>query len=218
MEKLKELGIDDDKLYKALEGDPKIILIAPEFTKDLLGAINYWTFTIEPIEFSRHITEDGFLVINVNRPQIAPAPKNTTRVMEEMDWEKYRALGYCSAKKEEIAKGLKEKMDELLKKEKIELQPIFRKGYIPYQSGRNNVFWFNLGYTSPNGDIALGFTGVETEPNLQAEGIIIDHTKVRWVKNYKEWDIFFDKVVDLSPLLPIIKRSYENVTGEKIEI
>jgi hypothetical protein len=53
-----------------------------------------------------------------------------------------------SEKKIELAKGLKEKIDNIIKNEKIPVEPIFRKLYIPYQSGRSNVFWIDLGYTS----------------------------------------------------------------------
>lgn len=216
MEKLKELGINEEKLYGALEEEPKVIIIAPEFEKSLLEAINYWKFIIEPIEISQHKSKDGLLVVNVNRPQISPAPQNVTRVMEDWDWDKYLANGITLAPKNQIAKGLKQEMDNLLKKNQIELEPIFRKGYIPYQSGRNNVFWFNLGYTSPSGDIVLGFAGIEKKPDLKGAEIVIEHTKERWVEKYHEWNIFFNKVVDLSPLLPIIKKSFEAITGEKL--
>jgi len=57
---------------------------------------------------------------------------------------------------------------------------------------------------------------LDKEPDLKAEGIEIEHTRTRWVGEYNQWSIFFNKIVDLSPLTAIIKRSYEFVTGIKI--
>lgn len=214
MDKLKTLEFDQNKLAKGLEEDPKVILIAPLFNKELLDVVSYIKFTIELIEISRYKTEDGFLV-TINKPQIATATPATVRVMEEWDWQKYQTEG-ISERKIKTASGLKQKIDELLSKENIELQPIFRKLYIPYQSGRNNVFYIDLSYTSYTaGDVRINFKGLDKEPDLKAEGIAIEHTKTKWFPDYEEWSIFFDKIVDLYPLLPIIKRSYENVTGAK---
>lgn len=216
MEKLKALEFDENKLSKGLEEDPKVILIAPLFNKELLDVVNYIKFAIELIEVSRYKTEDGFLV-TINRPQITTSTPVTVRVMEEWDWQKYQTEG-VSEKKIKIAQGLKQKIDELLSKEKIEIQSIFRKLYIPYQSGRNNIFYIDLGYTSwTTGDVRLNFKGLDKEPNLKAEGIIIEHTKTKWFPNYEEWSIFFDRIVDPTPLWPIIKRSYENITGAKTD-
>ena len=136
--------------------------------------------------------------------------------MEEWTWEKYEKEG-ISRKKIDVARRLKEQIDAIIQKENLNLQPILRKFYIPYQYGRNNVFWIDLGYTSwERGDIVLVFK-LPKEPNLEAEGIKIQYSKKpRWLKDYNQWWIFFSKVVDLSPLTPIIKKSYEYVTGEKI--
>jgi hypothetical protein len=215
MDKLKELGVDRDKLVKGLEGDPKLILVAPAFKKDLLDVVDYMKFEIELVEISRYKTEENELLIIINKPLITAAPPVTVRVMEEWDWEKYEREG-ISHKKIELAKKLKEKIDEIIVKEKIDVKPIFRKFYIPYQIGRNNVFWFDLSYTSwETGDVVISFS-LEKEPDLKAEGIKIEHTRTKWFDKYNIWAIFFDKIVDLSPLIPIIKRSYEYMTGRKI--
>ena len=214
MKKLENLEFDKDKLPKALEGDPKVILIAPSFNKELLDVVDYIKFDVELIEISRYNIDDEFLA-TINRPKISTPPPSIVRVMEEWDWEKYKKEG-ISAKKIKIAQGLKEKLDEIIKTEKIDVQPIFRKLYIPYQSGRNNVFYIDLSYTSwTTGDVRLNFMRFENEPDLKAEGIDIEHTKTRWFKDYAEWSIFFNKIVDLSPLIPLIKRAYENVTGAR---
>jgi len=54
---------------------------------------------------------------------------------------------------------------------------------------------------------------LDKKPDLNAEGIEVEHTKTKWFEKYNQCGIFFDKIVDLSPLAPIIKRSYEYVTG-----
>ena len=215
MKKLGEVEVDKDKLSKGLEGDPKVILIAPVFSKELLDVVDYIKFDVELVEISRYKTGEGEFLVTINKPLIVTTPPATVRVMEEWNWEKYQKEG-ISKKKIEIAKGLKESIDNIISKEKINLQPIFRKLYIPYQIGRNNVFWLDVGYTSwTTGDVLLSFN-LEKKPDLKAEGIEIEHTRTKWFEKYNQWSIFFNKIVDLSPLIPIIKRSYEYVTGTKI--
>lgn len=214
MEKLRALEIDKNKLSKGLEGDPKLIVISPSFKKELLDAVDFLKFDVELIEISRFETENGFLAA-IDKPQGAVPIPATVRVMEKWDWGKYQEEG-ISEKKIEVAKGLKEKIDLIITKEKIDLEPIFRKLYIPYQSGRNNVFWIDLGYTSwTTGDVRLVFY-LDKEPNLKTENIEIEHTTTKWDEKYKIWSIYFNKIVDLPPLIPIIKKSYEYVTGAKI--
>jgi hypothetical protein len=214
MEKLKVLEVDRDKLSTGLEGDPKVIIIAPAFTKELLDVVGYIKFDVELVEISRYITSEGEFLVTINKPLIETTLPPIVRVMEDWNWEKYQNVG-ISKRKIEIAKGLKESIDNLISKEKIDLNPIFRKLYIPYQSGWYNVFWLDVGYTSwTTGDVLLSFK-LEKEPNLKAEGIEIKHTKTKWFAKYNQWSIFFKEIVDLSPLIPIIKSSYVYVTGRE---
>lgn len=216
MKKIEKSGKSKDRLEKGLEEDPKVLIIAPSFERELLDVVNYLKFDIELIEISRYKTEENEFFVTVNRPQSTITPPATVRVMEEWTWEKYEKEG-ISRKKIDVARRLKEQIDAIIQKENLNLQPILRKFYIPYQYGRNNVFWIDLGYTSwERGDIVLVFK-LPKEPNLEAEGIKIQYSKKpRWLKDYNQWWIFFSKVVNLSPLTPIIKKSYEYVTGEKI--
>lgn len=213
-EKLRSLEVDEQKLTNGLEGDPKIIIIAPSFKEELLNIVDYVKFDIELIEISRYKSDIGDPIVTINKPQTTITPPAITRVMEDWTWEKYKVEG-ISDRKLEIAKGIKASIDDLLQKENIELKPIFRKLYIPYQFGRNNVILIDLQYTSwTNGDIRLSFK-IDEKPDLDSEGITIEHTKTRWFKDYGEWSIFFNKIVDLTPLLPIIKKAYRNIAGEK---
>jgi len=214
--KLKVLEIDQDKLSKGLDGDPRVILIAPAFKEDLLEVIDYIKFDVELIEFSRYETEDGGFIVTITKPKSVTKLPATVRVMEEWSWEKYQKEG-ISKEKIDIAKGLKENVDDILREENIDLQPIFRKLYIPYQSGRNNIFWLDLGYTSwTAGDVLLAFK-LDRKPDLKSKGIEIEHTKTKWFENYSQFGIFFNKIVNLSPLIPLIKESYKHITGAKIE-
>ena len=151
----------------------------------------------------------------MNKPQSTAPPKVAVRVMEIWDRGKYQKEG-VSEKKIELTKGLKEQMDAIVKKEKIPVEPIFRKLYIPYHSGRSNVFWIDLGYTSWTTRDVLLTLYLDKQPNLEAEGIKIEYTKTKWNEEYNLWSIFFNKVVDLSPLTPLIKKFYEYVTGQKL--
>lgn len=213
MKKLRELDVDEKKLSKGFEEDPKVILIAPAFKKELLDVVGYIKFEVELVEISRYKIEEGEFLVIINKPQTEVPLPTTVRVMEEWDWEKYQKEG-ISEKKIKIAKGLKEKIDEILKRENIDLQPIFRKFYIPYQSGRNNVFWIDVGYTSwTTGDVLITFK-LNKKPDLKTESIKC--TKTKWFEKYNQLGIFFNRVIDLTPLIPIIKRSYEYVTDIKM--
>jgi len=215
MSKLASFEIDREKLDKILEEDPKVILVAPKFNKELLEVVDYFNIKFELVEISRYKTDAGETLITVNKPKLTEPVKGPVRVMEEWNWEKYKKVG-ISEKKIEVAKGLKEKIDNIIRNEKIPVEPIFRKLYIPYQSGRSNVFWIDLSYTSwTTGDIRLTFY-LDKKPDLDAEGIV-EHTKTKWEEEYNLWSIFFNKPVDLSALTPIIKKSYEYVTGQKLE-
>lgn len=215
LKKLKDLELDRDRLFKGLEEDPKVILVAPTFKKELLDVVNYMKFDIELVEISRYKTEGGDYQIAIHKPQIEPPVQARVRVMEEWNWEKYQQEGISSSKIQ-IAKGLKENIDRILAIEKIDLQSVFRKNSIPFQSGRNNVFWIDLSYTSwETGDVVLTFK-LDKKPDLKTENIQIKHTRTRWQEDYNQWLIFFNDVVDLSPLIPLMKRSYEYVTGVKI--
>lgn len=216
MKKLQELGVDKEKLSKGLEGDPKVILVAPGFKDELLDTTGFIKFDIEVIQISRYESEEKEFLVAIDKPQIALSPPATVRVMEDWDWEKYEREG-ISAKKIGIAKNIKEQIDQLIKIEEIDLKPIFRKFYIPYQIGRNNVFLIDIGYTSwETGDVYISFK-LEKNVDLKKEGIMIEHTKTEWNEGYDNWTIYFNTKVNITPLLPIIKRSYEYVTGVKIE-
>jgi hypothetical protein len=213
--KLESLEIDQEKLVESLEEDPKVILVAPEFEKELLDAIDCLDFDVELVEIHRYRTDTGEFIVTVNKPQPTALVRKTVSVREEWSWEKYQEKG-ISEKKIEIAKALKNQLDEIVKREKIPVEPIFRKFYIPYQSGRNNVFWIDLGYTSwTAGDVMVNFY-LDKNPDLEAEGIKIEYTKTKWTEKYNIFAIFFNKVTDLSSLTPIIKKSYEYVTGKKL--
>jgi len=216
IKKLQDLGIDKGKFLKGLEGDPKVILVAPGFKDELLNTTDFITFDIESIQISRYESDENEYLVSIDKPQIPLSPPVAVRVMEDWDWEKYEREG-ISTKKIGIAKSIKEQIDHLIRAEGIDLQPIFRKFYIPYQIERSNVFLINIGYTSlETGDVLLSFK-LEKNVDLNNEGIKIENTKTEWSEKYAEWSIYFSKNVDITPLLPIIKRSYEHVTGVKIE-
>jgi hypothetical protein len=215
MKKLKALGGDRDKLDKGLEADPRIILVGPSFKQELLDVVDYIKFNLELVEISRYKTEGGEYLVTINKPQTTIASPATVRVMEEWNWEKYGKEG-ISKKKIGIAKALKEQLDLIVEKEDIDVRPIFRKLYIPYQKGRNNVFWLDLSYTSwTTGDVLLTFK-IDRKPDLKND-IKVNHTRTRWLEDYDQFSIFFNKGVDLAPLVRLIKKSYEYVTGEKTE-
>jgi len=207
--RIENMGKSNKQIEESLEADPKIILVAPEFKSELLDAVDYFNIDIEPVELSRYKTENDVFVV-VNRPQSKPSIGGKVITREEWNWEKYEKEG-ISKRKIDVAKALKGQLDIILKNEKLELEPIFRKLYIPYQHGRNNVFWIDVGYTSwETGDVAIVFN-LDIEPSM--EGIKAEHTKTKWFKDVNVLYIFFNKASDLSPFIDLIKKSYHYVTG-----
>jgi hypothetical protein len=93
MSKLTSLEIDREKLYKGLEGDPKVILIAPRFKKELLDVVDYLNFDIELVEIYRYRTDTGEFIVAVNKPQSTSPVKASVKVMEEMELGKISKRG-----------------------------------------------------------------------------------------------------------------------------
>jgi len=85
MQKLEGLKIDLNKLSEGVEGDPKVILVAPTFKKELLDVVDLIKFEIKLIEMSRYKSEDGEIVIVVNQPQI-PIPSGKFRLIGTWDY------------------------------------------------------------------------------------------------------------------------------------
>jgi hypothetical protein len=212
MKKIEELGKSRDNLEKGLEQEPRVLIVAPSFEDKLVELVDELKFDVELIEISRYKGANNEYFVTVNRPEIASTSQASVRVKEDWDWEKYEKEGIAK-RKIDIAEQLKNQIDGIIKKENLNLQSIFRKFYIPYQFGRKNVFWIDLGYTSrEKGGVVIWFY-LENEPNLKTEGIEIEHAQQKWFKDYNQWGITLDRAVDLSPLIPIIKRSYEYMMG-----
>jgi hypothetical protein len=215
MKKMEDLGKSRDSLEKGLEQEPRVLIVAPSFEDELIELVDVLKFEVELVEISRYKTANNEYFVTVNRPESPGVPQAVVRTHEDWDWEKYEKEG-ISKRKIDIAKQLKTQLDEIIKKENLNLQPIFRKLYIPYQFGRNNVFWIDLGYTSyETGGVVVWFY-LESEPNLKSENIQVEHSQQKWLKDYNQWMITFDKAADLSTLTPIIRKSYEYTTGEKL--
>lgn len=215
MKKMEVLGKSKENLEKGLEQEPRVLIVAPSFEDELVKLVNFLKFDVELIEISRYKTANNEFFVTVNRPEIPSTSPAAVRVKEDWDWEKYEKEGIAK-RKIDIAKQLKTQLESIIKKENLKLQSIFRKLYIPYQFGRKNVFWIDLSYTSwETGGVVIWFY-LESEPNLKSENIEIEYKQQKWFKDYNQWGITLDKAVDLSPLVPIIKRSYQYMTGEKI--
>ncbi len=77
MQRLEGLKVDLDQLAKGLEEDPKVILVAPAFKKELLDVVNYVKFGVRLVEIARYRTADGSVVVAINKPEI-PVPRSAT--------------------------------------------------------------------------------------------------------------------------------------------
>ncbi|MGA3291308.1 MAG: hypothetical protein ABSD42_13840 [Candidatus Bathyarchaeia archaeon] len=216
LKKLSNLGYSIQKLEMGLEKEPKVLIVAPSFDNELLDLINFLTFDVELVEISRFKLVSGEYLVTVDKPSTMGTQQSKVRVMEDWDWNKYETIGHASHSKVEIAKDIKRQIDAIIEKERLNLTPIFRKLYIPYQFGRNNILWIDINYTSlETGGVVVWFY-IENEPNLKKEGIEIEHSSEKWFKDYNQFGITFDRIVDLSPLTSLIKGSYAYMTGTKV--
>ena len=210
MHRIENMGKNRKQIDEGLEEDPKVILVAPGFKRELMDAVDYFNIEIELVEVSRYKTESD-VIVAMNRPESEPSVAGKVTTRQEWNWDKFVEEGIAQ-KKIAIAKEIKDRLDKIVQDEKIDLVPIFRKLYVPYKHGRNIIFWVDLSYTSwETGDVGLVFK-LDKEPDLNVEGINIEHTKTKWFADSNVWYIFFNKAVDLSPLSPIIKKSYTYVT------
>jgi len=206
-EKINKFNIDIESLLS----EPKVIIMAPSFTEDIIKQVNYLTFDVQLVQISRYKSDDDVFVL-VDFIEEELSKPTITRVMEDWDWEKYNSLG-ISQKKIDIAKGIMNEINKIIENEKLDLKSIFRKAYIPFQSGKRNVFWIDLGYTSwERGDVLLTMK-LEKKPDLKSLGINIEHTKTEYSEQYHIWSIYFNKIDNLEQLIPIVKESYNFVVG-----
>lgn len=208
--KIRSSRENTENITDLIEGDPKIILIAPGFKPELLDTIGYLSIDIEIIQISRFKTDQGEIVVNIERPILRDNLPAIVKTMEEWTWEKYQKIG-LSKSKCELAKKLYERLLVLNSDQNLNLIPIFRKLYIPFQLGRNNIFWIDLSYTSyENGDIIVAFK-MDKEFNIESLSSKLEYSKVKWFKNYKQYFIYFNKDVDLEAIVTLIKESMNYV-------
>lgn len=208
--KLKNSRENSEDLNDLIEGDPKIILIAPGFKPDLLETIGYLSLDIEIIQISRFKTDQGEIVVNIERPILRENIPAVVRTMEEWNWEKYRKIG-ISKTKCDLAKNLYDKLTTLTSEHDLNLVPIFRKLYIPFQLGKTNIFWIDLSYTSyENGDVVIAFK-LDAETNVETLKAKLSFSKTKWFEKYKQFYIFFNNDVDLTEILTLINESIKYV-------
>ncbi len=214
MKKMEELGKSREKLEEGLEQEPKVLIVAPSFEDTLVKLVDYMKFEVELIEISRYKTLTNEFFVTVDRPEIASSTQVAVRIKEDWDWDKYEKLG-ISRRKIEVAKQLKAQVDDILKKENINIEAVFRKLYISYKVSGKLVFWIDLNYTSwEKGGVVIWFY-LGKEPDIKAEGMEIESATYRWLKDYNQFAVTIDKATDLTPLSNIFKRAYQYVKGEK---
>ena len=205
--KLRNSRENTENIIDLIEGDPKVIIIAPGFKPELLDTIRYLNIDIEIIQITRFKTDQGEVVVNVERPNLKDNLPAIVKTQEEWNWEKYKKI--ISKNKCELAEKLYFKLIAILEKENINLVPIFRKLYIPFQFGRNNVFWIDLGYTSyENGDIIIAFK-FDDDINIDTLNLNLDYSKVKWLEKYKQYFVYFKNDSDLSDIIILINKAME---------
>lgn len=208
--KLKNSRENSEDLNDLIEGDPKIILIAPGFKPDLLETIGYLSLDIEIIQISRFKTDQGEIVVNIERPIPRENIPAVVRTMEDWNWEKYRKIG-ISKTKCDLAKNLYDKLLTLTSENDLNLVPIFRKLYIPFQLGKTNIFWIDLSYTSyENGDVVIVIK-LDAEANVENLKSKLSFSKTKWFEKYKQFYIFFNNNVDLTEIITLINQSVKYV-------
>lgn len=208
--KLRSSREENENLIDLIDGDPKVILIAPGFKPELLDTIGYLSIDVEIIQITRFKTDQGEIVVNIERPISRDNTPAVVRTMEEWSWEKYQKIG-ISKNKVELAKKIFDRLQLLNEEHKLNLIPIFRKFYIPFQLGRNNIFWIDLSYTSyESGDIVVVFK-LDSDIDIESLTLKLEYSKFKWFEKYKNYYVFFNKDVDLSEIITLINKSISYV-------
>src|SRR5208337_3894688 len=92
-QKIKEQEASPDTILSKLEDDPKVILLGPGFKTELISTVDYLNLDIEIIKIARYRLTSNEFIIHIDRPDFPEKKIAKIRVMEQYDWDKYKALG-----------------------------------------------------------------------------------------------------------------------------
>jgi len=211
--------ISDDTL-----GAPRIVLLASDFGPTVTNLALFLYENGIDISLTRvqpYRTHDGRHIITVSR--ILPVPNaeefmvkprsgaqtrasTTSASLVEWDWDSYDVQLHIPASRLAVARGLFDRVTELVEQRHLPWYPKFRKGYVAFQKqGGYNVIAIDLMWNKP---VRLWIKLPGSPSDLLLENPYPQLTIV-WNESFREWGWHVDKnddVVELSSLVELAER------------
>ncbi len=193
----------------SVDMEPKVVLIAPSFSGELMKQCSLINLDIDFVELSRY-KDQSDIFVTVDYEEIEEISRALTREREVWNWETYKSKLNYSDKKIKFAQLLVEQADKIVVEENLELKKTFRKGYINYKYGFRSSFWIDLWSTTD----CIFACYIDKEPDLKKIDLSPDGFKIKWKKESNIWEIrIVSPGFDLNKLLPVIKASYKYIVG-----
>jgi hypothetical protein len=209
MEKeLKEIIRDE----REINYDPKIVLVAPSFSSQLLKQSQLLNVDVSFIEISRYKSADD-LFVTVDYKEVEEAKRALPRGRQDWDWEKYRRELEISTEAMEIGQMMEKQIDALISNKGWDLKKSFIKGCIVYKHGWRNVFIIHPGYWVTK-DCWIAFK-LSEEPKKEDLSLLLTDMKTKWYPEYHDWYVRITrKDFEVTKLQPIFEKAYSYVTSQ----
>jgi hypothetical protein len=177
---LKDIVRDEDDVNY----DPRIVLIAPSFSSQLLKQSQLLDVDISFVEISRYKSgNDLFVTVDYKKVEEIGTRLPTTR--QSWSWEKYKADLEINDTIISIGQNLERQLDTLILEKGWDLRKSFGKGFVAYKSGWRNVFLIQPGYWISK-DCWLEFK-LGREPRKEEVSQSVVGLKTKWSSDYHSW-------------------------------
>jgi hypothetical protein len=181
--------------------NPKMMIIAPSFDKELIEVASSYKLPIEFIEITRYVSGESLFVL-INRVEEIVESIAPTVAREEYDWKWYS--DQFGSKWSELAQYLHEQILKLLEIRGWNISTKFNKWYIAFKCGYRNAFWLECKHIDK---VSIGINLREKENNPSSRSPI----KWEWDKNWEHWYTEVDsKNFDIKQIENILEEAYKN--------
>jgi len=186
--------------------DPKIMIIAPGFDKELIEASGINELPIEFLEISRYKHGNSIFIVvdKLEPPEISMKPTTT---MKEYNWDWY-AKEVADQRQLEIARGLYDQILKLYEKNNWKLTPKFNKWYLSFKYGYNNVVSLEFRHRGKVSICLVPLKDPKDDPSNRSP------LRWNWDKTWNYWYVEIDSPsFDLDKISGLIAEAYKNTVS-----
>lgn len=186
--------------------DPRVLLVAPEFEKELLEIVSSERLPIECAEITRYEHEDRIFVV-VDRMEPPVAKIGPVVGQREYGWDWYKSERVASSEQVELAQKLCDKAVALAEKNEWKVSPRFNKRYIAFKYGYWNVLSLEFRHARK---VALCCNQLNDGSNPPKVGKV----KWEWDKHWKFWYTEIeDRNYDIAEIEGALAESYHHAVA-----